>query len=77
MQSVFMFDQIKLGEQWKHCMCILLKFKLEFEFAIHLQYTPFKWNNSHISDTYIKFQPSNHVFEHCLIIFSMFVLFVE
>ena len=77
MLSFFMFDQIKLGEQWKHCICILLKFKLEFEFAIHLQYTPFKWNNSHISDTYIKFQPSTHVFEHCLIIVSMFVLFVE
>ena len=77
MQSVFMFDEIKLGEQWQHCICILLEFKLEFEVAIHLQYTPFKWNNSHISNIYIKFQPSTHVFEHCLIIVSMFVFFVE
>src|ERR1041385_8291525 len=38
---------------------------MEFEFAIQLQYTHFKWNNSHISGTYIKFQPSSHVFVHC------------
>src|SRR3954465_4629338 len=39
---------------------------MEFEFAIHLQYTSFKWNHSHISGTYIKFQPSTHVIVHCI-----------
>ena len=51
--------------------------QMEFEFAFQMQYTPFNWNKSHISDTYIKFQPSTHMLEHCLIIVSMFVLFVE
>src|SRR4051812_11808207 len=74
MTFVFLFDQVKLDEQWQHCICILLKFKLEFEFAIHLQYTPFKWNSSHISDTYIKFQPSTHVFVNCNYYASMFVV---
>src|SRR3954463_12575530 len=74
MHFVFMFDEIKLVEQWKQCICILLKFKLEFEFAIHLQYSPFKWNNSHISDTCIKFQPSTHGFVHCTYYASMFVV---
>ena len=38
---------------------------MEFEFAKPLQYTSFKWNPSHISGTYIKFQPSTHVIVHC------------
>src|SRR4051812_3720287 len=74
MHFVFMFDQIKFGEQWQPCICILLKFKLELEFAIHLHYTPFKWNNSYISDTYIKFQPSTHVIVHCTHYASMIVV---
>ena len=44
MQSVFMFEQVNLGEQRERCIWNSFKFKLEFEFAIHLQYTPFKWN---------------------------------
>src|SRR4051812_24358830 len=47
---------------------------MEFEFANHLQYTSFNWNHSHISDTYIKFQPSTHVLVHCTYYASMFVV---
>src|SRR3954471_8552924 len=39
-----------------------------------LQHPSFKWNNSHISDTYIKFQPSTHVLVHCTYYVSMFVV---
>ena len=38
---------------------------MEFEFAIHLQCTSFKWNPSHIRGSYTKFQPSTHVIVHC------------
>ena len=65
MQSVFMFDQVYLGEQREQCIWIPFKFKLEFEFAKPLQYTSFNWNHSHISGTYTKFQPSTHVIVHC------------
>src|SRR3954463_11310949 len=47
---------------------------MEFEFANLLQYTPFNLNHSHISDTYIKFQPSTHVLVHCTYYASMFVV---
>src|SRR3954462_6245729 len=74
MQSVFMFDQIKLGEQWQHCICILLKFKLEFEFAIHLQYTPFKWNClTHQKHVY-QVSTLNYVLVHCIYFSTLFVV---
>src|SRR4051812_45953156 len=47
---------------------------MKIVFAIHLVHTPFKWNNSHISDTSINFQPSTHVLLHCTFYASMFVL---
>ena len=47
---------------------------MEFEFANLLQYTYFNWNHSHISVTYIKFQPSTHVLVHCTYYASMFVI---
>ena len=65
MQSFFMFDQVSLVEQWKQGISISFKFKIEFEFAKPLQYTSFNWNDSHISGTYIQFQPSTHVIVHC------------
>ena len=46
---------------------------MEFEFANILQNTSFSWNQ-HISDTYIKFQPSTHVLVHCTYYASMFVV---
>ena len=58
MQSVFMFEQVYLGEQREQCIWNLFKFKLEFEFAIHQQCTSSKWNLSRIRSIYIKFQPS-------------------
>ena len=63
MQSVFIFEQVNLGEQREQCIWNSFKFKLEFEFAI--QYTPFKWNclkhhkNIHQVSTF------NHVIVHC------------
>ena len=74
MQSVFMFDQVFLGEQWKQSICIPFKFKMEFEFAKPLQYTSFNWNHSHISGTYIKFQPSTHVIVHCTYLAPLIVV---
>ena len=70
----FMFDQVCLGEQWQQSICIPLKFKMEFEFAKPLQYTSFNWNHSHISGTYIKFQPSTHVLEHCIYVAPLIVV---
>src|SRR3954469_11369046 len=65
MQSVFMFDRVCLGEQSQQGICIPFKFKMEFEFAIHLQYTSFKWNclthQKHIHQVSI----FNHVIVHC------------
>src|SRR3954471_9003107 len=74
MQFVFMFDQVFLGEQWQQGICIPFKFKLEFEFAKPLQYTSFDWNHSHISGTYIKFNPSTHVIVHSTYVAPLIVV---
>ena len=47
---------------------------MEFEFANPLQYTSFNWNQSHISGTYIKFQPSTYELVHCTYFASLIIV---
>src|SRR3954464_15478732 len=74
MKSVFMFEQVNLGEQRERCIWNSFEFKLEFEFAIHLQYTPFKWNclthQKHIHQV----STFNHVIVHCIYFATLFVV---
>src|SRR3954469_18893188 len=74
MQSVFMLEQVNLGEQREQCIWNSFKFKLEFEFAIHLQYTPFKWNClTHQKHTH-QVSIFNHVIVHCIYFATLFVV---
>src|SRR4051812_23981890 len=68
MQSVVMFEQVYMGEQREKCIWNSFKFKLEFEFAIHLQYTPFKWNCL----THQKHENQVSTFNHLLVHFIYF-----
>ena len=45
---------------------------MEFEFAIHLQCTSFKWNPSHIAHT--SSLTFNHVLVHCIYFATLFVV---
>src|ERR1041384_3041259 len=74
MQSVFMFDQVFLGEQWKQGIWIPFKFKMEFELAIHLHYTPFKWNSLTHKKHIHQVSTFNHVLVHCIYFASLFVV---
>src|SRR3954469_4021285 len=65
MQSVFMLEQVNLGEQREQCIWNSFKFKLEFDFAIHMQYTPFKWNFLTHQKHVHQVSTFNHVFVHC------------
>src|SRR3954470_23153595 len=65
MQFVSMFEQVNLGEQREQCIWNSFKFKLEFEFAIHLQYAPFKWNCLTHQKLVYQVSTFNHVFVHC------------
>ena len=65
MQSVFIFEQVNFGEQREQCIWNSFKYKLEFEFAIHLQYTPFKWNCLTHQKHVHQVSTFNHVFVHC------------
>ena len=65
MQFVFMFEQVYLGEQREQCIWNSFKLKFKFEFAMHLQYTSFKWNClTHQKHVY-QVSTFNHVFVHC------------
>src|ERR1041385_8646967 len=48
MGSVFMFDQLKLGEQCKTSIWLYFKFKFEAHLQMTLHLTSFKWNCNHI-----------------------------
>src|SRR3954467_2514637 len=43
----------------------ILNSNMEFEFAIILQYTSFKWNHQQTSTMYIMLSQQYHVLEHC------------
>ena len=74
MQSVFMFEQVNLVEQREQCIWNSFKFKLEFEFAIDLQYTPFKWNClTHYKYVY-QVSTFNHVLVHCIYFATLFAI---
>src|SRR3954469_20082939 len=51
-----------------------LEFKLEFEFAIHLQYTPFKWNCITHQIHANQVSTFNHVIVHCIYFASLLVV---
>src|ERR1041385_14108 len=74
MHFVFMFEHFKMGEQKQTCIWNSFKLKLEFEFAIHLQYTPFKWNclthQKHIHQV----STFNHVIVHCIYFATLLVV---
>ena len=52
MHFVFMFDHIKMGEQWQF-IWTLFEFKFGVEFANSLQCTSIKWNWQDINTMYI------------------------
>src|SRR3954468_17771468 len=65
MQSVFMFEQVNLGEQREQYIWNSFKFKMKFEFAVHLQYTSFKWNTLTHQKHIHQVSTFNHVIVHC------------
>ena len=47
---------------------------MEFEFAIHLQYTPFKWNRLTHQIHANQISTFNHVLVHCIYFATLFVV---
>src|ERR1041385_2557492 len=69
-----MFDHFEMGEQGEQCIWNSFEFKLEFEFAIHLEYTPFKWNCLTHQKHANQVSTFNHVLVHCIFFATLFVV---
>ena len=49
MDSVFMFDKVKLGEQWHLSIWLKFEFKFKVNLQMTLHSTSFKWNCTNIA----------------------------